>query len=282
MRIDDLLGNCPVLALRHHPRQTRTIQRAAERGVVVPILPGVFLPPRLLAEPTARLLAVSMWSRHGSIVGITAAQLLLGRPITMPIRLRSPRRAAPVAWIEPVRGIVPAEHRRTYRGIGTVTAAYACLEIAPSDRGEAIFDALRRRLITRVDLEATLAAFTHTPGNPLRRQVAARALGNPWSFAEALLQELLDAAGITGWVANQPIRLEGVLVFPDAWFPGERVVLEFDGEAAHSSHEQFERDRARQNLLVRHGFRVVRITWEMLTEHPYTVVDTVRAVLARS
>ena len=163
-----------------------------------------------------------------------------------------------------------------------MSVPYACLDVAASDRGEAIFEALRRRLVTPGGLEATLPAFAHTPGNAVRRQVADRAMTNPWSFAEALLHALLDAAGITGWVANQPVRLDGELLFPDAWFPEERVVLEFDGESVHSTHDQFERDRSRQNLFVRKEFRMVRITWEMLTERPYEVVDTIRAVLALS
>ncbi|MCB0911513.1 MAG: hypothetical protein KDB60_07850 [Propionibacteriaceae bacterium] len=163
-----------------------------------------------------------------------------------------------------------------------MSAEYACLDVAASDHGEAMFEALRRRLVTREGLEAALPAFAHTRGNAVRRQVAGRAMTNPWSFAEALLHGLLDAAGITGWVANQPVRLDGELLFPDAWFPEERVVLEFDGESVHSTHDQFERDRSRQNLFVRKEFRVVRITWEMLTERPYEVVDTIRAVLALS
>lgn len=280
MRIDDLLEANPVLALRQYPRQVRTIQRAAERGLVAPVLPGVYLRPVLLADPAARLLAASLWSCQGSVVGATAVELLLGRAITMPIHLRTPTRARPASWIEPVRGRVPAVHRRYYRGISTVTAEYACLEVAASDQGEALFEALRRRLVTRAGLEATLPAFARSPGNPVRREVAARAMSNPWSFAEALLHALLEVAGITGWVANQPVRLDGELLFPDAWFPAERVILEFDGEAVHSTHEQFERDRSRQNLFVAHGYRVVRVTWEMLTEHPYVVIDTLRAVLA--
>jgi very-short-patch-repair endonuclease len=282
MIIDDLLAARGVLTLRDHPRQARTIQRAAVRGQLVGLLPGVFVRPEHAVDPAVRLLATSAWARNGVICGPTAVELLLGRPISMPIRLRSPNRATPVPWLSVTRGRVPAEHRRCYRGINTVSLDYACLEVAPVDRGEAAFDALRRCLVSPASLQAALPAFSRSPGNPVRRMVARRAITNPWSFAEAMLHDLLDAAGITGWVANKPMRLDGALVFPDLWLLRHRLAIEFDGEAVHSGHAQFEEDRRRQNLLVRHGIRVLRFTWTMLREEPLLVVRTIQATLELS
>jgi very-short-patch-repair endonuclease len=283
MRIDDLLAaSSGVLVLRDHPRSARTIQRAADRGVVAAVLPGVFLRPDHLGDPAARLLAVSVWSPSGVVCADTALQLFTGRPVSMPIRLRSPNRREPVPWLCVSRGAVPIEHRTRYRGIRTVTPAYAGLELATHDRGAAIFELLRRGLLTPDDLAATAAAFSGTPGNAERRRIATRAMGNPWSLAEARLHELLDSAGITGWVANRPLRIAGQVLYPDIWFRRQRVVVEFDGEAFHTSHPDFEGDRRRQNLLAAAGFRVVRITWAMLTDEPEAVVAVVRRVLAVS
>ncbi|MCA0295455.1 MAG: endonuclease domain-containing protein [Actinobacteria bacterium] len=279
MRIDDLLASSRVLSLRQHPRSARSIQRAAEAGRVVSILPGVFVVPEDVLNPAVRLLAVSAWSAAGAICGRTAAQVYSGNPVTMPIALRSPNRARPVAWLRVSRGRIPAEHQVHHRGLVLVSPAYACLEIAAADHGEAAFRFLRTRITTVPELEATLPAFEHTPGNPARRRVALQAIANPWSYAEALLHDLLRSAGITGWVANEPLWLGGALLYPDVWFREAGVILEFDGKESHTGGGRFEDDRYRQNLLVREGFRVLRITWTMLVERPAMVLDTILAVL---
>lgn len=281
MRIDELLEASEILVLKKHPQTVRTIQRAAERGVLVPILPGVFVRPEFADDLAARLLAVSAWS-PGAVHGRTAVALLSGRAIPMPIELCSPNRAAPVRWLTVTRGSVPAGHRRRFRGISTVSAEYACLEVAVSDRGEAAFEFLRRRLVTPAGLAAALPAFDHTTGNAERRRIAGQAIRNPWSFAEAQLHDLLLRAGVDGWVANEPLRIGGVLLFPDMWFPAHRLIVEFDGEASHTGHEQFERDRWRQNTMVKGELRVLRFTWAMLTEQPYEVLETILHMLRLS
>ncbi|MFT4110219.1 endonuclease domain-containing protein [Propionicimonas sp.] len=280
MRIDDLLDSSPVLARRAHPQHARTLQRAASAGYVVPVLPGVYARRDLAGEPETRLVAVTAWSPHGVVHARTAIELFCGTRISMPVQLRSPNRAAPVPWLEVTRGQVPPEFRRRYRGVRTATPAYACLEVASTDRGEAAFEFLRRRLVRPAELEAALPAFEGTRGNAERRRVAARAIRNPWSVAEARLQDLLTGAGITGWVANQPLRIGPALLFPDVWFRELGLVVEFDGEASHSDHAQFEGDRWRQNLMVTAGLMVLRITWQMLGETPLRVIQLVQAAIA--
>jgi len=282
VRIDDLLCASPVLSLREHPRTARTIQRAADAGKVVQLLPGVFVAPGTAADPAVRLLAVSAWAASGSICGRTAVQVYSGDPITMPIHLRSPNRARPVRWLRVVRGHVPEQHRVRYRGLSLVSPAYACLEVAPADHGEAAFRFLRTGVATVGGLEAALPAFASTSRNPERRRIALQAIANPWSYAEALLHDLLRSAGITGWVANRGLWIDGALVFPDVWFPDAGVIIEFDGRTVHDSSGQFEEDRIRQNLLVRGGLRVIRVTWKMLLERPALVLETILAVLAAS
>ena len=44
----------------------------------------------------------------------------------------------------------------------------------------------------------------------------------------------------------------------------------------------FESDRKRQNLLVLHGWRVLRITWAMITDEPDLVIALVREAMAQS
>ena len=283
MRLDDLLAATPVLAVRHHPAAARTIQRAAAAGLLTSLLPGVYVRPEFATDPAARLLAVSAWSPNGAVCGPTAVQLFSGSAISMPIRLRSPNRDRPVAWLQVCRGRVPDRYRFSFRGISTVTPAYAAVEVAGTDGGEAVMGFLRSRLVTPSALAETLPRLRPPPGNPQRKAVVRRAMSNPWSFAEARLHDLLDGAGIGGWVANEPLWVAGVLLFPDVLFAYDRLVLEFDGEAVHSGHEQFEKDRWRQNLLVAARYRGATDHLDHAERAPVPgIVETVRQLLAES
>lgn len=283
MKIDDLFeSTAGVIRLRDHPRSVRTVQRASESGRVLAILPGVFIRPEDADDPAIRLRAVTAWSTHGAIHGTTALQLHLRQRISWPIMLRSPNRRRPVRWLRVTIGRVPREHQLEYQGIRLVTAAYACVELACDDAGAGVFECLRAGAVSTRDLAQTLQGFACTQGNTARRKVVQRALDNPWSFGEAKLHDLLHRAGISGWVANRPLRVRGQLLYPDLLFDERRLVVEFDGEAVHSGHEQFERDRRRQNLLVSAGYRVLRFTWEAVSLHPDEVVATILATLAEA
>ena len=78
MRIDDLLADSEVIRLSDHPRSARTIQRAAASGRLVPILPGIFVPPDRARAVGTRIRAACAWSPQGCIHSLTAVQLHLG------------------------------------------------------------------------------------------------------------------------------------------------------------------------------------------------------------
>ncbi|HEY3544971.1 MAG TPA: hypothetical protein VGK17_02630 [Propionicimonas sp.] len=63
------------------------------------------------------------------------------------------------------------------------------------------------------------------------------------------------------------------------WFPEHRLALEFDREAVHTGHEQFEEDQRRQNRMTVAQIKVLRFTWEAVERHAEVVVATVRAML---
>lgn len=215
------------------------------------------------------------------IHGRTAAQLHLRQPVSLPIRLRAPYRGTNLpAWLRVSVGTVTDP--LVGAGVRVATAAHCAVELAGSDRGETIFEMLRRGLVTTEQLDLVRSEFSGTLGNRERTAVVKAALDNPWSFGEVKLQDLLRKARISGWVANRGLWVLGHLLFPDIRFREQRLVLEFDGEAVHSSHDQFEDDRRRQNLLVLAGFRVLRFTWEAVTQRPEQVIETIRMALSRS
>lgn len=278
MRIDELLDTGDdLIRLRDYPWAESTIRRAIAGGRVAVLLPGVYCRAGRESSAAIRLRGACLWSATGVIHGLTAAQLYFKRPVTYPIQLRAAFRSDPAPWLKVSKGAVGDVV--THGSLRLASAVHACVELAAEDRGEAVFEGLRRRLIGANQLVPALAMFERTPGNPTRKKVVRSAARNPWSFAEAQLQQLLIGSGITSWVANEPLWVLGRMVAPDLLLPEHRLVIEFDGEAAHSGHDQFEDDRSRQNLLVLAGYRVLRFTWNTLTEHPQRIVSTVTAAI---
>jgi len=68
----------------------------------------------------------------------------------------------------------------------------------------------------------------------------------------------------------------------DFLWPEQRLIVEVDGFAFHSSRAAFERDRVRDAELTAAGYRVVRITWQRLVNEPEAVIATLAAAQTRS
>ena len=62
-------------------------------------------------------------------------------------------------------------------------------------------------------------------------------------------------------------------------FPGPKIACEVDGLAFHSSADDFNNDRVRQNAIALAGRQVLRFTWLDLTEYPDRVIATVRRAI---
>jgi very-short-patch-repair endonuclease len=109
-------------------------------------------------------------------------------------------------------------------------------------------------------------------GSPAARRLLQVASDRARSEAERLLLKLLRDNGITGWNANYPVG--GYKV--DVGFPRQKVAIETDGWAFHSSQEDFQKDRERQNKIALLGWQVLRFTWLDLTEYPQRVLAEIR------
>ncbi len=96
------------------------------------------------------------------------------------------------------------------------------------------------------------------------------------SEAERLLKALTARAGLPQPLTNT--RLHGREV--DALWPAERLIVEVDSYAHHSSRSAFEADRARDATHAAAGYRTLRVTWRQLTETPELVAARLAAALA--
>lgn len=104
---------------------------------------------------------------------------------------------------------------------------------------------------------------------------------SPWSVGERTAHRLLREAGITGWVANPPIRLSIGTRHPDIAFEDIKLAVEIDGRGTHDNPAAFERDRARQNAFVQAGWVVLRFSHSAVTRDPDGFVTEVRVAVQR-
>ena len=180
------------------------------------------------------------------------------------------------------RAAVPASditHRLRLPTTSVVRTVLDCLGSLPPPDARTMADrCLQRRLLTPADLRNRLLNEPNRPGNgqigTLLRETTAAA-----AESERRLHRLLHAAGVTGWIANLAVWVEGARYEIDVAFVEARLAIEIDGWAFHSDVDRFQADRRRQNSLTLAGWTVVRFTWADLMQRPAEVVATIRRSL---
>lgn len=171
--------------------------------------------------------------------------------------------------------------------IRVVTAEQAVFDIAgrvPHQRLEAVLDAGLVGGQIRLDLmRDRFHALRH--GGPrgiaaVRALLAERADGYapPESELERALRRALAGVPIppVAWQVSMPWRpvgrhrVDGII---EDW----RLILETDGRRWHTRLRDFERDLARDQQAVSHGYRVARFSWSHVSTAPAEVAATVVA-----
>jgi very-short-patch-repair endonuclease len=131
--------------------------------------------------------------------------------------------------------------------------------------GAALDHALRARLLRLETLSRCVARLGEAPGRrltPIQTLLAERVPGyDPGdSDLETRVLRVLVAAGLPAPVQQHRIRIGGRTIRIDLAYPDRRLAIELDGWENHGTRTAFDDDRARANLLVAHGWRLVRFT----------------------
>jgi very-short-patch-repair endonuclease len=153
----------------------------------------------------------------------------------------------------------------------------AVLTLAELERALAIAE--REHLASRRELQQMLERHPrHRGAHRLRSFIdASRLLAFTRSKAEQRLVELVRNAQLPTPAMN--VRLHGFEV--DAFWKAQRLVVEVDGVAYHSSDRSFDEDRRRDAVLTAAGLRVVRVTWRQLTrERDATLARLAQALVS--
>ena len=281
--IDLVLERDGVIATRDHPELRGAINRRLRTGQLVRVLPGVYSSPTGAAEFRHRVAAVPLWDPDAVLTHEAAAALTFWPTIRVPvIRCAVRHEKAPQRGYAFTRERIPPELVWRYGSVLLTSPTLTALDLAAATDGGSIDRALLRRKTTLDLMRQALVLTARRRGNPDRRRLLLDSRDDPWSAAERQCHRLFREAGITGWKGNQLVTLEQQEFFVDIMFRRLRLVVEIDGREFHIGAEVFESDRHRQNLLVLHGWRVLRITWAMITDEPDRVIAMVREAMVQA
>ncbi len=245
------------------------------------VLPGTYVRSGQADDLVARVYAVAAWQPDAVVTGAAAARLTFWPAaavghIEVAWRGHAPRSTG---YVFSQRRIAP-EHVIERSGLRLSSPALTAVDLSGSLGGDPIDTVLRSRMARIADLWLALEAHQGRSGNVRRRRLLVESRDEPWSAAERLSHHLLHVERICGWRANYPVLVRGQLYFIDIAFVSERLAVEIDGRLHEDDPLIFERDRYRQNELVRAGWRVLRFTWSMLVNDPKYVMAAIRAQLA--
>jgi very-short-patch-repair endonuclease len=239
-----------------------TVKQWIKTGRLIVLHRGIYALGHLPASPHARTMAAVLACGPRAVLSHRSAAQLWGLiRYSGPIEITAPtKRARP--------GLIVHRHRltdadvTTHWGIRTTTAARTLTDLAhtldPAALTRAVNDARLNHHLNLADL----------PPN-LRRGQTARPTRSAFedAFRTFCTRHHLPQPEINAIVAGYEV---------DAYWPTSRLIAELDGE---DYHQDFEADREKDADLLAAGHRVVRITWERLTERPRREAKRFRALL---
>ncbi|MCU1380573.1 MAG: Protein of unknown function (DUF559)/Domain of unknown function [Acidimicrobiales bacterium] len=184
--------------------------------------------------------------------------------------------------------LLPAHHVTVRDAIPVVTLARLCFELAATEHPKRTDRAIDNALLLGMSIDSlaevvgTLAKRGRPGSAVMRRGVAKRGEGYvpPASELEALGLEALRAGGLPEPVRQLDAGGETWAGRVDYAYPAARLLIEFDGRRHWQALLEAQADRRRDAELVAAGWRVLRITWEMLTQDPAGVARLVARALA--
>ncbi|MCW2541436.1 MAG: hypothetical protein JWN95_3161 [Frankiales bacterium] len=255
------------------------IARLVQRGALVRAARGIYR-VRGAAETYESMLWLAQLATNGVLGYATACQLwgmITEQPSPITVILPADRRAASPAGVQ----IRYRSHLQSYsvrwglKVSDRVDALFDHLGTLPGSEATPLFDrAMQRGWMSPLDIELRLRS---SGWGTQRIRSLSRLLGTrAASELERRFHRLLQAAGVTGWIANFEVRVRGAMIaLVDVAFAEHLLAIELDGMAYHSDAARFRRDRRRQNQLVAAGWRVLRFTWDDVLHRPSEVVANV-------
>jgi Protein of unknown function (DUF559) len=162
-----------------------------------------------------------------------------------------------------------------------VCTAVHLVQFLPLRPGVVSLDcAYRSRQVTRHEISSALATRR---GHGIIRARQALELSDPLSGSviESEARLLFHEAGLPRPSTQHPFGEADLKFFLDFAWPDFMLLVEIDGREFHIGRDPFQRDRTRQNALVRGGWIVLRFTVEDIRQRPARVIAEIRHFLDR-
>ena len=263
------------------------IDRLIARRDLIELLPQVYSPRPVPSSLGQREWAAVLWS--GGALSHRTAGRRWRLPVMPDVRIHVTVGDRRFRWRVPGvrvhRVLLEPSQQTTMDGLGITTRSRTLIDLMRTERYGAARDLRDRALqVGWLDDSAIIGSICEQPGrtgNVQLRRLYDELEQGAEAESERVLHAILRRSGLRGWKPQYRVRLPGRTAYVDVAFPERKLAVEVDGRRFHDDgSDRFEDDRERQNALVLAGWRVIRVTWKMLTEHPEAVLDRIVQALA--
>jgi len=269
--------------------QSGTIDRALARGRLHRLHQGVYslVPFTVLPALAAEHAAILACGERALLSHHTAAAVWGIRPfldgdvdVTVVGGERGRKRKG--IRVHRTAHLDPRDSRR-YQQIPITSPARALLDIAPETSGRslewALDQALVKRLTTRAQINAVLAAYPHRRGAP--DLAALLDPDRPTSLTASTPEERLFRHVRRAGLPLPEVNARVGNYTADFLWREHKVILEIDGYHFHHTRVAFERDHRRDAEHQREDFLVIRVTPRQLQHNHEAILVHVATTLAR-
>jgi hypothetical protein len=181
---------------------------------------------------------------------------------------------------------VPAEHVTRRARMPVTTPARTVTDLARTLQFRAgvvtADSALHRKLVTKPELTAVLAACARWPGARRAAEVIAVADGRAESPLESIARIAFNDCGLPPpelqvWLGGTDEPIARV----DFYWRKYRTIAEVDGAIKYADPDRARAQLARDCLLRDDGFEIVHFTWQQITQTPQHVALSIRKAFRR-
>ena len=267
----------------------RAIDHAIARGRLARIHQGIYslVPfPALpaLAREHAAVLACSDSAllSHHSAAAVWGIRPLLDGDVEVTVIGKETGRRRPGIRVHRTAHLDPRDARR-YQHIPITSPARTLLDIAPETSGRslewALDQALVKRLTTRAQIKAVLAAYPHRPRTS--DLTALLRPDRPTSLTASTPEERLFRHMRRAGLPIPEVNARVGNYTADFLWREHKVILEIDGYQFHHTRSAFERDHRRDAEHQREDFIVIRVTPRQLHHNHEAILVHVATTLER-
>ena len=263
------------------------IDSLLRRRELCELLPAVYTPRPVPDSMRQRMWAAVLWS--GGVISHHSAAALWrlsdGRLKTVHVTVADRRYRRRALGVRVHRVPLGRLQRTRFDGLPITDRSRTVIDLLRTEPYGFARDLLDRALqeswLSELDVMEAVRTEPCRTGNVQIRRLLAQIVPGAQAESERRLHRLLHRYGITGWVAQYCVRLPDGVAYIDVAFPVARIAIEVDGRKAHDHGSgRFDSDRVRQNELVALGWRVLRVTWNELTQRPDRVLAKIMQLLA--